>query len=224
MNSIIIRIVKICSLSLMMLTMLSGSNSYAVTDKFNNFKELSLGKRFNEDYKISHTYSDSNIAVIAIHGGRIEKGTTELAHELASRGNFNFYSFQGIKRKDNSMLHITSTNFDEPKALAMVAKSEITLSLHGCRGKDEFTYVDGLDRELAEKIRLSLEDNGFTVLDAPKHLAGASKSNIVNRNARNKGVQLEISEALRVRFLQLNDDAFNRYVNAILEALSVAGM
>lgn len=198
------------------------AKSFAVTDKYNDFKELSLNKEVNIDYRITQSYSDSNIAIIAIHGGDIEKGSTELAYELASLGNFNYYSFEGIKKKDNSFLHITSTNFDEPIALDVVSKSETTLSIHGSSGEGEFTYVGGLDKELVEKIKLSLETHGFTVLDPPKHLAGVHKSNIVNRNARNRGVQLEISEGLRTHFLQPNDerDMLDKYINALMEALN----
>ncbi|GAB6086454.1 poly-gamma-glutamate hydrolase family protein [Alkaliphilus crotonatoxidans] len=211
---------------IMIMIILFKIKSFAVTDRFGDFKELKLNKEKNTDYRITGAYSDSNIAIIAIHGGKIEKGSSELAYELASLGNYNFYSFEGIKKKNNSLLHIDSTCFDEPMALDMVSKSEITVSIHGTSGKDEFTYVGGLDQELVEKIRYTLESHGFTVLDPPKHLAGVHKSNIVNRNARKKGVQLEISEGLRAHFLQPNGkrDVLDRYVNALMEALNATGI
>ncbi|KPU45975.1 hypothetical protein OXPF_04550 [Oxobacter pfennigii] len=216
------RFILAFSLSLMIMTILSGVNSFAAADKYNNFRELSLNEKLDTDYKITRSYSNSNIAVIAIHGGNIEKGSSELAYELASQGNFNYYSFEGIKKEGNLSLHITSNNFDEPTALDMISKSDTTLSVHGCAGKDEFTYIGGLDKELAEKIRVSLKAHGFTVLDPPQHLAGIYKSNVINLNARNKGVQLEISAGLRDHFLKPHGqrEVFDRYINALLEALN----
>ncbi|MEL7654339.1 MAG: poly-gamma-glutamate hydrolase family protein, partial [Bacillota bacterium] len=60
------------------------------------------------DYKIETNVTASDITVIAIHGGRIEQGTTELAYALSSRNNYNYFSFLGVKNYENSSLHIDS--------------------------------------------------------------------------------------------------------------------
>jgi phage replication-related protein YjqB (UPF0714/DUF867 family) len=175
-----------------------------------------------EDYEIETNVTDSPspVAVIAIHGGKIEQGTTELAYALSSRNHYNYYSYLGVKSKGNATLHIASDQFAEPTALKMVVESETTLSIHGCAGSEEFTYIGGLDTKLGNKIKESLTKYGFTVLDAPKRLAGLSPNNIVNRNRSGSGVQLEISRGLRTQFLSSNNDSLKSYVLAISEAVN----
>ncbi len=192
------------------------ASGYIIPD---NFKELSLIELNNVDYKIETDLTDSNVLVMAIHGGKIEKGTTKLAYALSSHNNYNYYSFLGLKSKGNSVLHIPSEKFDEPTALEMVSKSETTISIHGCSGSKEFTYMGGLDTDLANRIKKSLIKYGFTVLDTPKNLAGISPDNIVNKNMDGRGVQLEISKGLRTRFLSSNNDSLENYVFAISEAV-----
>jgi phage replication-related protein YjqB (UPF0714/DUF867 family) len=174
----------------------------------------------NVDYLIEANVRDSNVAVVAIHGGKIEKGTTELAYALASHNNYNYYSFLGSKSTDNFSLHVPSEEFAEAAALQMVSKSKITLSIHGCKGEEEFTYIGGRDIALANRIRKSLAKCGFVTKDAPKELNGMSPDNIVNKNANSQGVQLEISNGLRKKFLSTNKHYLNSYVLAISEAVN----
>lgn len=191
-------------------------------DIYQNFRTLSLNNIKNIDYEIETNVTDSDVIVIAIHGGQIEKGTSELAFALSSLNHYNYYSCKGIKSKDNSSLHITSLKFDEPTALEMVLKSKTTLSIHGCSGQEEFTYIGGLDTELKNEIKASLTKYGFIVSDAPKKMAGISPKNIVNKNMSGRGVQLEISESLRAQFLSGSSDKLKSYVLAISEAVNGA--
>ncbi len=173
------------------------------------------------DFEIEVKETVSDVTVVAIHGGKIEKGTTELAYALASHNNYNYYSFLGLKRTDNFSLHISSDKFAELYALEMVSESDATLSIHGCEGTEEFTYIGGRDTELANRIKTSLTKHGFTVKkDTPKELAGISPDNIANRNIDERGVQLEISEGLRAKFLSSNKDSLQSYVLAISEAVN----
>ena len=73
---------------------------------------------------------------------------------------------------------------------------------------------------MANRIKESLTKHGFTVKDTPKDLAGISSDNIVNRNRDERGVQLEISEGLRTKFLSTNKHSLNSYVLAISEAVN----
>lgn len=196
------------------------SATAASVDIYRNFKELRSNTVENVDYEIETTVTDSDVIVIAIHGGKIEKGTTELAYALSSHNNYNYYSYTGLKSKGNSTLHITSEKFDEPTASEMVSKSKTTLSIHGCSGSEEFTYIGGLDTELGNKIKESLTKYGFTVLDPPKNMAGISPNNIANKNMSGRGVQLEISKGLRTQFLSSNNDKLKSYVLAISEAVN----
>lgn len=172
------------------------------------------------DYEIEVDETDSDVTVVAIHGGKIEKGTTELAYALASHNNYNYYSFLGLKSTDNYSLHVSSEKFSESVALQMVSESKRTLSIHGCDGKEEFTYIGGRDTELANRIKESLTKHGFSVKDTPKDLAGKSPDNIVNRDLDERGVQIEISEGLRTKFLSTNEDSLKSYVLAISEAVN----
>jgi len=194
----------------------------------NNLSKLvkGAGYRMNtsvtdfDDHKIESNVTDSDIAVIAIHGGKIEKGTTELAYALSSHNDYSYFSYLGVKDYDNSNLHITSDEFDEPAAMEMVSKSEKTLSVHGCDGSEEFTYIGGRDTELANKIKASLAKHGFTVSNAPRDLNGKSPNNIVNKNKRGSGVQIELSQGLRAQLLSDDGDLMESYVNAISEAVN----
>lgn len=198
--------------------------------EYKNFKELKSNEVENEDYTIDMMESDSDILLMAIHGGGIEPGTTELIKRIAVENNYSYYSFNGIKKSGNQNMHITSTNFDELQALELVKNSLVTLSFHGYDERDKkHTYIGGLDEDLAEKIEKNLKEAGFSVSPAPKRLSGEKKDNIVNKNKREKGVQLEISTAQREAFFKNNDlssanrkhkqDAFYEYTLAIEEAL-----
>lgn len=212
-----IRLIVFCCLTVLMF---SQSTVAASDNIYNNFRELSLHEVPNVDYKIETNLTDSNVLVMAIHGGKIENGTTELAYALSSHNNYNYYSYLGLKSKDNLTLHIASDKFDEPSALEMVSKSNTTLSIHGCSGSEEFTHIGGLDTELGNRIKESLTKYGFTVLEAPQNLAGISPHNIVNKNMNGRGVQIEISKGLRTQFLSSNNDKLKSYVFAISEAVS----
>ena len=173
------------------------------------------------DYEIEVKETDSNVTVMAIHGGKIEKGTTELAYAIASHNNYNYYSFLGLKKTNNFSLHVSSDEFAEAYAMEMISKSKETLSIHGCDGEEEFTYIGGRDTKLKKRIKESLTKFGFTVKkENPKDLAGISPDNIVNRNIDGRGVQLEISEGLRSRFLLNDKDVLQSYVLAISEAFN----
>jgi phage replication-related protein YjqB (UPF0714/DUF867 family) len=180
---------------------------------------LNTGVNDFGDHKIETNAALSDILVIAIHGGKIESGTTELAYALASRNRYNYYSYLGVKATENSRLHVVSEEFAEPAALNMVSLSEATLSIHGCGGTEEFTYVGGRDSGLADKVRMSLKKYGFTVLEAPANLAGLSPANIVNKNKKGAGVQLELSWGLRAQLLSADGALMERYVLALSEAV-----
>ena len=98
-----------------------------MADTYRNFDDLRKheGRFFQNSYKIVAKDRKSKITCIAIHGGNIEPGTSELAEELA-RNEFNLYKFEGLKEKNNSVLHITSSNFDEPKADKLVKNAQKT--------------------------------------------------------------------------------------------------
>lgn len=174
---------------------------------------------------------------IAIHGGGIEAGSGEAARAVAS-GLMDHYEFAGIKASNNGDLHITSTLFDEPNAVALVAASRRTLSLHGFTGDDgvAVTAIGGLDTVVRDRVRAALEAAGFAVTSAPSEIAGTDPANICNENASSAGVQLELSRAQRAAFFPGGDlsramrdsgqrtTAFYAYVAAVRSAFDGRGM
>lgn len=195
-------------------------------DLYANYSSLSNAKVIGIDYKIINRKTTSGTAVIAIHGGSIEPGTTEVA-DIVAGNTYNYYSFSGIMSSNNSSLHITATNFDEPVAISLVQKSTKTLSVHGFSSTAKLTYVGGLDKILVAKVKASLTAAGFKVADAPLAISATNTSNICNKNIYHKGVQIEMSTALRASFFsslstsgrQTKTTTFYKYTNALKTAL-----
>lgn len=200
--------------------------SVSAADLYANYGELSAAKVQGTDYKIASRNTASDLAIVAIHGGMIEPGTSELADAIAGSA-YKFYGFYGTMKSDNFSLHITSTNFDEPIARSLVHNSKRTLSIHGYSSSDKITYVSGLDKVMVNKVKASLKAAGYQVADPPGYLAGTSSSNIANDNLNHAGVQIELSTGLRSTFfsglsssgLQTKTPEFAKYVNAIKSGL-----
>lgn len=196
-------------------------------DSYANYSELADDRVEGVDYEIISRDTDSDTAVIAIHGGAIEPGTSELAETVAG-DEYDFYTFYGMMPSDNLSLRITSTNFDEPIARNLVEESDRTLSIHGFTGSTELTYVGGRDQDLVDRLKKSLAVAGFEVEDAPMRLAATDVLNICNDNALKAGAQIEISAAQRLLFFSGLDEegretttnAFTDYTQAVEDALA----
>lgn len=206
-------------------------------DKYGSYAELAAHEVKGKDYRIAQRSTrGAKVAHIAIHGGAIEAPTTQLADYAAKAGDHAFYSFEGIKPAGNSDLHLTSTRFDEPSAVRLVAQSSYTVSWHGASGAKATTYVGGRDTVLIKTITAELRAAGFTVTDSvPEEIGGDSPRNIANRNLRNRGVQLELSQGQREQFFKdgrlarswienpaNRTTAFYRYAAAVNRALASA--
>jgi phage replication-related protein YjqB (UPF0714/DUF867 family) len=166
------------------------------TDRYRNFAALAADPQ-NTEYCILARHRRSPIAVIAPHGGGIEPGTSELAVAIAGQ-EFSLYCFEGLMADGNETLHITSSRFDEPACLAILAPSDVVLTLHGSAEPGEVVHVGGRDVQLAEQICVVLAAAGFAAqlddtADHPGHLA----ANICNRGRSVRGCQLEVSRGLR---------------------------
>jgi phage replication-related protein YjqB (UPF0714/DUF867 family) len=206
---------------LFVLLILFSEQVFGESDTYKNFAELSAKEKEGVDYKISVLETKSSLSVIAIHGGKIEKGTTEVAILLASMGNYNYYSFEGIKTSSNSVLHITSTNFDEKRGRSIVSKSMQTISLHGMSGSNSVTNLGGLDTEYRKIIEKNLIAAGFEVKAASKELGATDTKNICNCNKSSKGVQIEMTKGLRDSFLEGpgSKELLLKYVTALNNAI-----
>jgi phage replication-related protein YjqB (UPF0714/DUF867 family) len=150
--------------------------------------------------------------VLAIHGGGIEGGTSEVALAVAGyhpatfapvtdcQGFHDVWIFEGLLNSGNSYLHVTSANFDDPIALKLVQNARRCISVHGCsdddaRGK---LQLGGLDTELKEILveELSLAGISAEITTNPA-LNGSDSGNICNRTRICSGAQIEMGTSYR---------------------------
>lgn len=178
-----------------------GATPVRASDTYADYADLAAHETEGVDYRISERRpAGATVAQIAIHGGAIEPGTTQLADYAASARGDGYYSFEGIKPSGNGDLHLTSTHFDEPRALDLVAGSSRTVSWHGAAGSTAQTYVGGRDTTLKTRVAARLRAAGFTVATGtPPELNADSPDNITNKNSRGAGLQLELTKAQRER-------------------------
>lgn len=219
----IVRTAAVTTTSLLVISLAPATPALAAEDTYSSYAELAANETEGTDYRRSTREGETDVAHIAIHGGGIERPTTELADSAAQAGDHAFATFEGIKSTGNSVLHITSTNFDEPMTVDIVADSDYTVSWHGAAGDEALTYVGGLDTDLRDAVREELRDAGFDAPSTiPDHLKGESPDNIVNRNASGGGVQLELTRGQRDELMvdRTPTDAFDDYIAAVERAVA----
>jgi phage replication-related protein YjqB (UPF0714/DUF867 family) len=185
------------------------------------------------DYQREHrTPTGWSWLSMAVHGGGIEPGTSEMASEVAG-SRMGYYGFIGTKASGNSDLHITSTLVDYPDLLPLLPNARRVLSFHGFAGTAGVaeTAVGALDGQLAAAVTSALTAAGFSVIAAPSEIAGSDPGNICSRGLTRAGVQLEMSNALRESFFPGGDlsqsmrdsgqrtSTFHAYAAAVLSAV-----
>lgn len=196
------------------------------------YKSMTELVRFEKEFLFETQDRMSDVLITAIHGGGIEAGTSELAQCIAEQANANYFSFKGIKPKDNFDLHVTSTNYDNPDLLKWSQSMNSVVAIHGYSDKTAKTLIGGMDKQLVSLIAQYLKNAGFNIEIAPNHLAGRNVKNITNKNKRGMGVQLELSTQQRKELFSKNDfsrsnrenrgqwsTAMYLYANAINQAI-----
>ncbi|MCS6715238.1 poly-gamma-glutamate hydrolase family protein [Proteus terrae] len=173
-------------------------------DVYSRFTELEKAES-GDSFSIKCEYRNSVYAVMAPHGGKIESGTTEISVAIALN-DLSLYLFEGKKANNNRMLHITSSNFDEPQCMELLDKVETVLSIHGARDPDlgirERVWVGG---SLHEEFRRNLEEKLKTLeilVEFNPNFSGKNTDNICNRGISKEGMQLEITKSLRDKLIQ----------------------
>ncbi len=168
-----------------------------MSNSYESFGDLSAREIEGQGYRIRANRRGKRVLVMALHGGQIEPGTTEIAEAIA-RDDFSFYSFEGIKPNGNGVLHIESHLFDEPRALEALKEAEIVVTIHGqANTVNEFVMVGGLNTDLKSEIEREQNRSGVGTLEPTDGLRAIDVMNICNRGRSGKGVQLEISRRLR---------------------------
>jgi phage replication-related protein YjqB (UPF0714/DUF867 family) len=182
-------------------------------DRYGGFAELFAHETGGEDYAITVVRRPSSpIGVIAPHGGAIEPRTAEIARAAAG-DQFNLYLFEGTKRIDNYDLHVTSCRFDEPSCLALICECRLVVAVHGYSSDDETILLGGLDTVLKARISRSLRGALFRAETEGHRFPGTDPRNVCNRGSSGRGVQIELSRAIR------GSAAESRFVEALRGAL-----
>jgi phage replication-related protein YjqB (UPF0714/DUF867 family) len=150
--------------------------------------------------------------VLALHGGGIEGGTSEIALAVAGYhpatfaratdcyGLHDFWIFEGLLGDDNSKLHVTATHYDDPIALKLVQISKRCLSLHGlsdtaANGKIQ---IGGRDTELMSIVLEELTAAGIpAAISIDEDTNASNLDNICNKTTTRAGVQLEMGFTYR---------------------------
>lgn len=204
-----------------------------MNDKYINYKALKSEQIEGDDFRVKAQFcEEAKVAVIAPHGGAIEPGTSELTIAIAGE-ELSFAVFEGMKLQQNRELHITSTNFDEPRCLKIVEKAKTVLAIHGESSSDEVVFIGGLNQSLMTNISNALRKDGYIVQKhSASNLQGRAVNNICNRGMERAGVQLELSRGLRLRFFKsLRADGrksktrkFDEFVHAVRQGLKMANL
>lgn len=194
----------------------------SMADQYSNFEDLARSEVEGQDFVIKLIDRKSNILIMGPHAGAIEPGTSEITLAIAGK-ELSYYLFEGIKGAGNGELHITSTNFNEPRALQMAAENESVVAIHGEGSENEIVYLGGRNKNLQNHICDSLKNSGFKVEahNNPK-LQGTSLANICNRCASASGVQLELGKGLRRKFFSSLTSEGRKQMTKELEKFSIA--
>lgn len=179
------------------------------TDYYRSMTDLLNDTHGGKDWTKENTNRHSNVLIFAPHGGNIEKGTTELTKAIANKGNYDYYAFNGTRNKNNSQLHVTSTNYNDPDLINRNYNKDISISVHGAgqsQGKNT-VLIGGRDEKLIQLISKELSTFKFNVQRSLGHLAGIDTNNVVNYNKKGQGVQLELTPDLRKSFFSNGDDS-----------------
>jgi phage replication-related protein YjqB (UPF0714/DUF867 family) len=172
--------------------------------------------------------------VLAIHGGGIEGGTSEVALAVAGYhpatfapatdcyGFHDLWIFEGLLNSGNSDLHVTSANCDDPIALELVQNAKRCISLHGCSDHDANgkLQIGGLDAELEEILveELTLARIAAEISTNPA-LNGSDPANICNRTQIGSGAQIEMGTSYRASLFAPGHNFFLKdaetYINKV---------
>jgi phage replication-related protein YjqB (UPF0714/DUF867 family) len=200
----------------------SGPDTYSsMTDLYSdpcNVEGTTYGKRWKR-HEWSQTVeeqptdnAETQAIVMAIHGGGIEKGTSEIA--VAAAGYHpatlipivdgyalhDFWLFEGLLPSGNGRLHVTASHYDDPIASELVKNARRCISLHGCTDTQAAgkIQIGGLDHELREIVfeelttaRIPAEITTNPMLD------GDLPDNIANQTRLHGCVQLEMGTSYR---------------------------
>lgn len=202
-----------------------------MADTYADSYDLMKNRKYETEFSMRLKRGRSGIVYFTPHGGGIESGASELA-EFSADAEDSYYCFEGRLGSGNSVLHVTSTHFNEPNAVKLVRQHKIAVSYHGYSDTAvKNTKLGGLDDLLRQYVGEEFTSAGIPWEQEPagSDIAGAEPGNIVNETTRGMGLQLEISTAQRNAFFTTNTAAgrrntptaeFQTYITAVKNAVA----
>ncbi|GGQ25193.1 poly-gamma-glutamate hydrolase family protein [Streptomyces roseolilacinus] len=192
-----------------------------------------FARRYKRHEFLDHSYTErhpyNRTTVLAMHGGGIEVGTSELCFGIAGYhpatlqpvddglGVHDYWMFEGLRSSNNRELHVTAKNNDDHVCLSMVRSSLNVLSLHGCTAAQAHTanpqavVVGGLNERFKTLLKAEFDRAGIAWKDGNdpevRDLAGVNPDNPCNRTMLDKGGQLELTTELRAAMFSVNTRA-----------------
>lgn len=187
-------------------------------------------------------YSDT--IVMAIHGGGMEIGTSELAFGIAGgvydkQDPFNYFVFESHRKPgQNGVMHVTASKFDDEAAHIMVGKMNRCISLHGSKDTatgypegSKIAWMGGLNTRLRDLVMTELVKAGFDArVTEDDMLNGDHPNNVANLTKNREGCyQIELTTSLRGSFFSDNTaggrgksqtEDFWRFVEAVRRGLA----
>jgi len=189
-----------------------------MTSPYRSFDELTQQEVEGRDYQIRVQLRDERVLIMAPHGGKIEPTTSMIAEAIAGE-NYSYYSFDGVKSEGNSVLHVESHLFDEPRALQAAERADLVVTVHGqLDNREEFIMIGGLNVNLRSEIKRQLETGGFQTRPPTEGLQGMDPENICNRGRLKAGVQLEVSRKER-DLLKTDKERLESFASAVRKAI-----
>ena len=176
-----------------------------MVDVYASFNELAAREIEGQHYQIHVIDRGSSILILAPHGGHIEPGTLQIGKALAD-DYYSFYGFESLEKRGRATsLHITSSRFDEPRALDLLSRADLAISVHGRKDKDDAQtlWVGGLHECLRDRLvfLLNVACIPAKAVGAGHSLSGRDPKNICNQGRLGAGVQFELPARLRQRLL-----------------------
>ena len=207
------------------------------------------------DYEVTVANKNSRVTVLSFHGGNIESNTSAISNTLSGLYMWNRYDFNahptsactsaGAGTYEGNKLHITSTNFNDSRAVSLVSAQPKAVAIHGYGDSRNYAKgvmcVGGKDA-VARSAFISYVNNNaatwnanpntylLTPIDATAaaasstcgDLRGTDDDNLVNRTSSHAGLQLELSSQFRANLVDAAagfDDLRNLIYGAIREAM-----
>jgi phage replication-related protein YjqB (UPF0714/DUF867 family) len=236
-----------------------ASNDYYQCYQFGTCAEPTLSNdsscRPVTDYDVTVSNKNSPVTVLSLHGGNIEASTSGISNALSNLYGWSRYDFNAhatsactsVGTYEGNKLHITSTNFNDPRAVNLVSAQPKAVAIHGyadSRGYDKGVICVGGKDGAARSAFISYVTNNAAAWNANPNtyslwpidataaatgtdcgddeIRGIADDNLVNRTSSHAGLQLELSKASRADLTNTSssyNDLRNLIYGAIREAM-----